>query len=61
MKLKNKYFSISDAAKLKGFSGDHLRRLILDGQLKAEKVGNSWLIAQKDLDSLKRRRAPNKE
>lgn len=54
--LKDKYMSLSEVSKLKGFTTSHLRRMIITGKLKAEKVGNSWLVSQKDLKSLKRQR-----
>lgn len=54
--LKHKYLTLTQAAKERGFTAAHLRRLILSGRLKAEKVGHSWLINQKDLAFLIRRR-----
>lgn len=56
MRLKNKYFSLSQVAELKGFSTAHLRRMIINGKLKAEKVGKSWLIEKEELDKIKRSR-----
>ncbi len=53
--------SLSELAVLKGFTPSHLRRLISEGKLKAEKVGYSWVVAQKDAATLTRRRAPNKD
>ncbi len=54
--LKDKYMSLSEVSALKGFTTSHLRRLILSGKIKAQKVGFTWLMAQKDVASLKRRR-----
>lgn len=54
--LKDKYLTLTQAAKERGFTAAHLRRLILSGRLKAEKMGHSWLIHQKDLAFLIRRR-----
>ena len=54
--LKDKYMTLSEVSKLKGFTTAHLRRMISNGKLKAEKVGYAWFIAQKDLKSLKRQR-----
>jgi excisionase family DNA binding protein len=54
--LKDKYMTLSEVSQLKGFTTSHLRRMILTHKLKAEKVGYTWLIAQKDVASLKRRR-----
>lgn len=54
--IKNKYYTPREAAELLGFSPDNIRRLILLGQLKAEKKGRCWLIWHKDLATVKRRR-----
>lgn len=56
--LTDKYFSLSQVAELKGFSTAHLRRLILTGKLKAEKLGKTWVIDKKDINRLKRQRTP---
>lgn len=55
--LKDKWMSLSEVSKLKGFTTSHLRRLILTGTIKAQKVGHTWLMASKDVASLKRRRS----
>ena len=54
--IKDKFYTVSEAAKVSDFSPDHIRRLLLDGYLKGQKVGNYWLIEHKDLHVLKRRR-----
>ncbi len=54
--IKDKYYTTSQAALKIGFSQDHVRRLILEGRLKAEKLGNSWVISSKALALIKRRR-----
>jgi excisionase family DNA binding protein len=56
--LRDKYLSTQEAAKLLGFTADHIRRLILQDHIKAEKIGNSWMIKPKDIANIKRRRKP---
>jgi excisionase family DNA binding protein len=56
MMIKDKYYTTSQAALIVGFSQDHVRRLILQGRLKAEKLGNGWVIKHKDLALIKRKR-----
>jgi excisionase family DNA binding protein len=60
LKLKNKYFSLTQVAELKGFSTAHLRRMILSGKILAEKVGKSWLIEKDELDKIIRQRTLKK-
>ena len=55
--IKGKYLTSAEVAKITGFSPDHIRRLILQGKIKAEKCGHSWLVAQKELKTIKRQRA----
>lgn len=55
---KNKYLTSYQAAELLGFCQDHVRRLILSGKIKAEKVGNNWLISPSDISKIKRKRFP---
>lgn len=54
--IKDKYYTTSQAAAKIGFSQDHVRRLILQGRLKAEKLGKGWIIEHKNLALIKRRR-----
>jgi len=54
------YFTTKEAASILNFSPDHMRRLILQNKIKAEKVGNNWLIKKSDLDKFKRTRLPKK-
>lgn len=57
--IKNKecYVTTKEAAAQLGFTSDYIRRLILQGQIKAEKMGTYWLIRIKDLSHIKRQRA----
>jgi excisionase family DNA binding protein len=54
--IKSHYLTSSEVAKLLGFTEGHVRRLIIQGKLKAEKVGGSWLIKPKDAQKIKRQR-----
>jgi excisionase family DNA binding protein len=54
--IKDKYLSTSEAAKLLGFVPAHVRRLILEGDIKAEKVGQTWMILPKAIMHIKRLR-----
>ena len=59
--IKNRvgYLTSNETAKLLGFSQAHVRRLIMNGIIKAEKLGHNWLIKPKDIANIKRRREPN--
>lgn len=52
--------SPAQVAKLYGFSASQIRRLIKAKKIKAKKVGFFYAIDEKDVISLKRRRALNK-
>lgn len=54
--IKDKYLTTIEAAKLLGFTADHVRRLISKEKIKAEKVGQNWLILPKSLSGVKRQR-----
>jgi excisionase family DNA binding protein len=55
--IKNlNYLTSHEAARLLGFCPDHVRRLILQGKIKAVKLGHSWLIKPSDLKKVKRLR-----
>lgn len=51
-----KLLSTAMAAAKLGFSADYVRRLCLEGKIKAEKVSNDWLIAESDIRNIKRKR-----
>jgi len=52
----------SEAAESLGFSKDHVRKLINQGRIKAEKLGRNWIIEKKNLEKIHRQRFPrNKE
>lgn len=54
--IKDKYYTTVEAGLLVGFTPDHIRKLILDGKVKAEKIGKTWVIKQKDVKLIKRKR-----
>lgn len=48
-----KHFSTVEAAKILGYNDDaYVRRLILSGRLKAQKISNSWVISEENLHKL---------
>jgi len=58
---KDAYLTSAEVAELYGFTPDHVRHLINDGKLKAEKLGRNWIIKKKHLKNLKRIRKSSKE
>jgi excisionase family DNA binding protein len=52
----NNYLTSAQAAKLLGFSTDHIRNLINKGKLKASKFGRNWIIERKELLTVNRQR-----
>ena len=56
LKSPNKYVTSAQAAKLLGFSTDHIRNLINKGKLKASKFGRNWIIERKELLTVSRQR-----
>lgn len=49
-----KYYSTKETAKILGFTDDrYVRRLIQNGRLTAQKIGNELLISQKAIDCFK--------
>ncbi len=62
MKKKlNDLMTVSQLAKMVGFTPDHVRKLLQDGKIQGEKVGNSWLISKKDAALLERKRFRRKK
>jgi excisionase family DNA binding protein len=53
---KSKLLTCNDAAKLLGFTPDYIRRLILDGSIQAEKMGTTWVMSEKAIAHIKRKR-----
>jgi len=54
------YFNTTQAGLILGVSGDHVRRLILDGKLRAHKVGKMWLIERNALKAVQKHRLKKK-
>lgn len=55
IKSKN-YLTSAEAAKKLGFSPEYIRKLILEGKIKGEKLGRNWIIEIKNLSNIKRQR-----
>lgn len=58
IKSKDNYLTSAEAARALGFSHDYVRKLILQGKLKAEKLGRNWIIEKRDLRKIHRQRFP---
>lgn len=58
IKKKSNYVTSAEAAKLLGFSPDHVRKLIHQGRIKGEKMGRNWIIEKKYLEKIHRQRFP---
>ena len=43
--IKEKYLTSKEVAKLLGYVPAHIRRLISQGKIKADKIGNTWIIS----------------
>lgn len=54
--IKDKYLTAKEAGRLLGFTADHVRRLILNGKIKAEKFGYNWFILPRNIMRIKRQR-----
>lgn len=46
---KNEFLSVAQAAEALGYSRQHVLRLINAGEIKAERIGKSFIIARRDL------------
>ncbi len=60
---KGKLLSVKDAAAALGFSEQRIKQLIYEERLRAEKIGNQWIIVEADLETVKDRQTgrPKKE
>ncbi len=52
--------SVKDAAAVLDLSEPRIKQMIYRDELKAEKVGNQWIIYESDLDGVKNRREPGR-
>lgn len=57
-KNKDKYLTCSDAGVLLGLSADRIRHLILEGKIKAEKMGHIWIMTPQAISHITRQRFP---
>lgn len=58
---KSDYLTSAEAAESLGFSQDHVRKLIYQGKIKAEKFGRNWVVEKKDLYKIRRQRFPREK
>jgi excisionase family DNA binding protein len=58
IKSKDNYLTSAEAAQSLGFSPEHVRKLILQGKIKAEKLGRNWIIEKANLENIHRQRFP---
>jgi len=56
IQTKSKLLTSAMAAKILGLSPDYIRRLVLQGAIKAEKLGHDWLMTEKAISHIKRKR-----
>lgn len=59
IKNKDEYLTSAEVAKALGFSHDYVRKLILKGTIKAEKLGRNWIINKKNIERIHRQRFPS--
>ena len=59
-KNKSVYLTSQDVAKELMLTVFHVRRLLIQGRIKAIKFGRDWLIDKEDLKGITRRRYPRK-
>ena len=60
---KGKLLSVKDAAAALDLSEQRIKQLIYEERLRAEKIGNQWIIVESDLETVKDRQTgrPKKE
>lgn len=61
MRTSNKLFTTQMVADKLGFTPDYIRRLIMDGKIKAKKLGSNWVMEKKDFAHIKRQRCASYE
>lgn len=49
---KNDFVSVAEAAKIMGYTRQHVLRLIYNGKIEAEKIGRSFAVNRKSLGGL---------
>lgn len=58
IKNKDNYVTSIEAAASLGFTADHVRKLIRQGKIKAERIGRNWIIKKNNLTKICRQRFP---
>ena len=58
IKNKDHYLTTFEVAQKIGVTPDHIRRLIMQGKIKAEKLGNNWLVKPASIKNITRQRKP---
>jgi excisionase family DNA binding protein len=51
-----KFITAKQAAEKLGFTPDYIRKMCVDGKIKAEKYGTTWVLDLKELRKVKRQR-----
>ncbi|MBC7879584.1 MAG: helix-turn-helix domain-containing protein [Anaerolineales bacterium] len=49
MKKNQEWLTVNEAAELSGYNADHLRELIREGKIKAQKFSIVWMVDRKSL------------
>ena len=49
MEKNQEWLTVNEAAKLSGYNADHLRELIRDGKIKAQKFSIVWMVDRESL------------
>ncbi len=61
MKKNQEWLTVNEAAKLSGYNADHLRELIRDGKIKAQKFSIVWMVDRESLLAYKTKAQANGE
>lgn len=61
IKDKDNYLTSAEVAQVLGFSHDYVRKLILTGKIKAEKLGRNWIVNEKNIRKIQRQRFPQQK
>ena len=62
MTTDNRWLTVQEATKLSGYNADHLRELIREGKITAQKFSIVWMVSRESLlDYLSRIQATGKK
>jgi len=61
IKSKGEYLTTFEVAEIVGLSQKHINRLLSQGKLKGQKLGNNWIMETKDIKAIKRQRKRKKK